>query len=120
MKTVLVGQFQNGVMSHAKPANIVAERCNDGIKEIRFSVPKRNAPTFKYSRANRLYIGDHPTTMDPYEKKLIYIKALERGGEGLFAKRSINRHELVSYYGGIIWNETEAELFPENQTMYEM
>ena len=118
METVLVGKFQNGIMLQASPAKIVAERCNDGIKEIILSKPKPNTTTFKYNRATRLYIGHQPTEMDPYEKKNVYIKELKWGGDSLFAKRDIEKNDLVSYYGGILWNETELRLFPQNNTSY--
>ena len=119
MKTVLVGKFQNGIMHRGRPAKIVAERCNNGIKEIKLSIPKRETPAYKYSRANRLSIGDQPTEMDPYEKRTVYIKELDWGGDSLFAKRNIMKNEIVTYYGGIFWNGTELELFPVNATSYD-
>ena len=120
MRTVLVGRFEDGLMIEARPGKIVAERCRDGIKEIKVSVTKSVAPTFKYKRTTRLNIVDQPTVMDPFEKNIIYIKESEWGDDGLFTKKDIEANEVVSYYSGIFWNETEMELFPDNQTSYEM
>ena len=119
MQTVLVGQFKDGVMIKAKPAKIIAERCNDGIKEIKVSTPKIDAPILKYKRATRLNMGDQPTVMDPYEKANVYVGELEWGGDGLFAKRNVEMNEIIVYYGGIFWNSTELKLFSPNQTAYE-
>jgi hypothetical protein len=120
MKTVLVGKFEDGIMLSGRPAKIVAERCNDGIKEIKLSAVKPDAPTFKYSRPTRVNIGDQPNEMDPYERKFVYINTTKWGDDGLFAKKDIKENELVSYYSGIIFDVSEIELFPNNQTGYEM
>ena len=119
MKNVLIGEFEDGVMIKAKPAKVIAERCNDGIKEIKVSAPKSDSPIFEYRRTTRLDIGDQPTTMDPLEKMSVYIKESQWGDDGLFAKTDIEPNEIVAYYSGIFWNATEMELFPENQTDYE-
>ena len=58
--------------------------------------------------------------MDPLEKRFIYINETEWGDDGLFAKKDIGANEVVAYYSGIFWNDTELELWPENQTSYEM
>ena len=121
METVLVGQFNDGIMISSRSAKIIAERCNDGIKEIKTSsIKRRDAPIFKYVRPTRTYIGDQPTVVDPYEKNFIYINTTKWGDDGLFAKKDIKAKELVAYYSGIIWNSTEVELFPANQTGYDM
>ena len=120
METVLIGLFKDGIMIQGKQAKIVAERCNDGIKEIKVSTPLPNSPTFKYSRKTRIYMGDQPTKMDPYEKNTIYINKTKWGDDGVFAKRDIKAGELVSYYSGIFFNASEMELFPDNQTGFDM
>ena len=120
MRTVLVGQFKDGIMTEGRPAKIIAERCNDGIKEIKVSMPTYDAPTFKYGRTTRIDIGDQPTVMDPFESTYVYVNETEWAGEGLFAKKNIEANEIVSYYSGIFWNDTEMELWPANQTSYEM
>ena len=120
MKTVLVGQFKDGIMIRSRPAKIAAERCNDGIKEIKISKIKSDAPTFKYSRPTNMDIGDQPTVMDPYEKQIVYVNTTDWGDDGLFAKRDIKKGELVAYYNGLLFNQTENELWFDNQTGYDM
>jgi len=120
MKTVLVGQFKDGIMIRSRPAKIIAERCNDGIKEIKISKIKSDAPTFKYRRPTNMDIGDQPTIMDPYEKQIVYVNTTDWGDDGLFAKRDIKKGELVAYYNGLLFNQTENELWFDNQTGYDM
>ena len=93
MKTVLVGEFKNGVMLEGRTSKIFAERCNDGIKEIKVATPLRDSPVFKFKRSTRISVGDNPTKMDMYEKKNIYIKKTKWGDDGVFAKRNIKKNE---------------------------
>jgi histone-lysine N-methyltransferase SETD7 len=122
METVLVGRFEKGQMIAAKQSKIVGERCNRGIKEIRTAKPKDERPTFRYQRPDRLRICDQPRVMDPYERKNIYIGD-GRKQDGVFAKRNIAKGDLVMYYSGLFWNETEQALYTKdtyhNQTWEE-
>ena len=120
MKTVLIGEFDDGIMIRGRPAKIVAERCNDGIKEIKISKVKASAPTFKYSRPTRVNIGDQPTVMDPYENQMVFVNTTKWGDDGLFAKRDIKKGELVAYYSGLVFNRTEMEILTTNQTGYDV
>ena len=123
MKTVLVGQFRGGVMVEARPAKIIAERCNDGIKEIKVSTPKRYVPSFSFERNSRLRVYE-PTVMDPYEKKFVYVNTTERGDDGLFAKKDIEANQVVAYYAGTYWHPNESitheVMIGGNQTGYEV
>ena len=65
MRTALVGKFDKGIMIQAHPAKVVAERCKNGMKEIKISQISEKTSTFKYSRPTRLRIGDQPQKMDP-------------------------------------------------------
>ena len=118
METVLVGNFRNGTMLAAKPSKIIAERCNHGMKEIRIASPKPHATTVRYSRPSRIRIGDQPLTMDPLERKNIYISDGEEG-DGVFAKIDISQGDVIMYYSGIRWNKTELPLWTRNQTLDE-
>ena len=119
MKTVLVGKFQNGVMIRARPSKIIAERCNNGMKEIMVSKPKSASPILSFNRNTRLKIFE-PTIMDPFEKNMVYVNKTTDAGDGLFAKRDIETNEIVVYYSGTIWTPEEyiSELSPANQTGY--
>ena len=111
MKTALIGTFQDGVMITGRPSMVIAERCNDGIKEIRVEEPKSDAPIFSYQRNTRVRIHD-PIRMDPFEKRNVYVGFTDRGDVGLFAKRNIKTKELVAYYSGTIhsWKDYSAHL----------
>ena len=120
MRTVLIGKFKDGVMIEGRPAKILAERCNDGLKEIRLSKPDPKSPVFTFKRNNRLRIYE-PTIMDPFEKSVVYIRTTEGRGDGLFARRDIDANEVVSYYGGNIFSEHELReiVLRKNQTGYD-
>ena len=110
METVLVGKFLNGTMIAAKTSKIARERCNRGIKEIQISKPNDNSLTYRYQRPTRVNIGDQPGAMDPYTKKNIYIGDGQKD-DGVFAKRNIEKGELVLYYSGLFVNTTEQALY---------
>ena len=120
MRTALTGKFKNSVMIEGRPTKIVAERCNDGIKEIRVSPPKMNSPSFSFQRNTRIRIHQ-PRIMDPFEKNTVYINGTPSSGDGLFARRDIEANEVVSYYSGTIsgreeTNQDEREDLIFNQT----
>ena len=117
-ETVLLGKFQNGVMIAAKPTTILAERCKNGIKELKFAKPMENAPTFKYERPTHLKPGDQPSVADPFESRRIYIgKGVMQ--DGIFAKKDIRNGELICYYSGTIHNPRLIPIFRHDQTLDE-
>ena len=118
MKTVLFGEFENATMIAAKESKVIAERCHQGMKEIRLAKPKINAPTYKYNRPTRTRIADQPTLMDPYTRKNIYISE-GKEGDGVFARRNISQGEVIMYYSGLRWNKTEMPFWSKNQTKEE-
>ena len=102
-------------MIAAKPTKILAERCKNGIKELKFAKPKENAPTFKYERPTHIKPGDQPNVPDPFESRRIYI---DRGvmHDGIFAKKDIQNGELICYYSGTLHNPRIIPIFHQNQT----
>ena len=119
MKTVLIGKFKDGVMLKGRQSKIIAERCNNGIKEIKIAKPKTGSPILKFKRNTKQHIYD-ATIMDQYEKNMVYVKNTAESEEGLFAKKDIKPNEIVSYYSGTIWTPEEhiTELQTANQTGY--
>ena len=115
METALIGRFENGTMVAAKPSKVIAERCHQGIKEIKVAIPTASAPTFKYTRPNRIRVGDQPTIMDPFERKNVFI-ADGKKEDGVFAKKNITKGDIFVYYSGIILNQTELPLWSSNTT----
>ena len=117
-ETVLLGNFQNGIMIAAKPTKILAERCKNGIKELKFAKPEENTPTFKYERPTHLRPGDQPTVADPFELRRIYIgKGVMQ--DGMFAKKDIRKGELICYYSGTIHNINQLPIMHPNMTLSE-
>ena len=101
MQTALVGKFQNGSMITAKESSITRERCNHGMKEIEIKKPYPGSPIYKFTARSPTSIGDQPTLMDPYERKNVYVdKGIK--DDGIFARKDIDRHDLVVYYSGML------------------
>ena len=124
MRTVLVGKFQDGVMLEGRSSIIIAERCNNGIKEIKFSTKKiidtKNPVVYRFSRNTRIRIHE-PTLMDPFEKNTVFIKTDIEKGDGLFARRDIGPGEVVAYYSGIVCTKEDNQGYiPTNLTQYEV
>ena len=122
MRTALIGKFENGVMVEARPTKILAERCNDGLKEILVSPPETNSRVFRFQRNTRVRIHQ-PKIMDPFEKNSVFVSKTANSGEGLFARRNIETNEVVAYYSGVILKTEEINQIrfngASNQTGYE-
>ena len=110
-------------MVEGSPAKIIAERCNEGLKEILISTPKVNSPNFSFQRNTRIRVHQ-PKVMDPFEKNTVYVSQTATSGDGLFARRIIERNEVVSYYSGTILKMEDMKQiqfyeFSFNNTGYE-
>ena len=119
MKTVFVGQFQNGKMVAGKPSKIIGERCHRGIKEIKVAKTNPDSATMKYNLPTRIRIGDQPRLMDPYEKRHLYIQSGAMG-DGVFAKTYINEGDIIAYYSGVLSRARPDRGFLKNQTWEEL
>ena len=122
MRTALIGKFENGVMVEGRPTKILAERCNDGLKEILVSPLETNSRVFRFQRNTRVRIHQ-PKIMDPFEKNSVFVSKTANSGEGLFARRNIETNEVVAYYSGVILKTEEINQMrfngASNQTGYE-
>ena len=61
-------------------------------------------------------IGQHPTVMDPHERKSVFVKTslIPGSNEGLFARRAFSPGEIVSYFSG--QRTFSSEMFHSNMT----
>ena len=99
----------------AKPTKIVAERCKNGIKHLKFAKPAKDAPVLKYQRPDFIRPGDQPQVADPFERKVIYIaKGVYQ--DGVFARKDIRIGELIAYYAGMMFDTKKHPIFFHNQT----
>ena len=96
--TGIQGEFHDGELVRGTAVDVVGERCNLGLKEIIVS-PSKHDPDVIWRQdpnINKLtlphYVGQHPTVMDPHERKSVYVhtSAIDGANEGLFARFSIN------------------------------
>ena len=94
---------------------ILAQRYN-GVKELKVVNTKPLHVTWTRDVANDTYIGAHPHIADPHERKSVY-ETDSMGGkdDGVFARRSFQKGDLVSYFNGI--KTTVEKMFPKKMTM---
>ena len=83
--------------------------------------PSKNGASYKYFSPTPTKMCEDYTLMDPYEKKTIYLQSAgytdANGdlGDTVFAKRDVQRGEIVAYYIGVKYhhrtfkNATEIE-----------
>ena len=92
--TGIQGQFNDGELVWGLAVDIIAERCNMGMKEIKVRSSKHD-PDVVWRREMNIdqpalphYIGQHPTVMDPFERKAVYVKQsfIKAANEALFAR----------------------------------
>ena len=116
MKTAIIGTFVDGVMIQGRASKVIAERCNDGIKEIKVDRPKFGGPNISFQRNARNRIHN-PTVMDHFEKKNVYEDKTKRGDDGLFARKNLLAKNVIAYYSGTIhsWKDYSE---PKNITGY--
>ena len=102
-------------MKHASEAKVTSARCNNGLKEIKVATIKNATPLYKYTKPTKYLITNKPTLEDPMEQRNVFVSTskVDRGGNGLFAKKNFEVGQLLSYYSGVIWNTTEDEILPD-------
>ena len=101
--TGLRGTFDDGVMRSATAVDVIGERCNNGVKELKLEPSKYNLDVNWERTRSPLYpYGKNPRVMDPQERKNVYIghSTNPRANEGLFARKHFKPGDIVSYYGG--------------------
>ena len=89
METILVGEFEQGVMKSSSAGYITATRCKNGIKEINLSILKNSTSIFQYMRPTTTLITSRPTLSDPMENRNVYVSSsrVVNGEKGLLPKR---------------------------------
>ena len=92
--TGIQGQFLDGELVWGLAVDIIAERCNLGIKEIKVRSSKHD-PEVVWRKEMNIdkpslphYIGQHPTVMDPFERKAVYVNQslIVGANEALFGR----------------------------------
>ena len=110
--TGLRGYFKDGVLVAATAVDIVAERCNAGVKELRIEAAQYDSEVvWEKDETSLRYIGKNRKVMDAYERKSVYVKKSTNpvAFEGLFARRNFLPGDIVSYYGGQkVYNEEKV------------
>ena len=116
METVLVGEFEKGVMKKSLAGRITATRCRNGLKEIKVEVSDNSSSTYQYMRPTTTLVTEKPTLSDPLENKNVYVSKskIVKGENGLFAKKSLNINDMIAYYSGTLWetNTNDILIYP--------
>ena len=79
--------------------------------------------TKKIYSITQYFRTESPRLRDPYERRTVFIaSAGGEMGDGMFAKRNISgERELVAYYSGFIFNNTQRPVVTwENMTAEEV
>ena len=120
--TGLHGKFLNGEVVEARAVDIVAERCHQGMKQIKMRLNKKAETVWKVEHSTSV-TSPYAKTMEPHEKKSVYVGSSQLGGDsqitgdGIFARRLFFPGDLVSYFSGV--KTLEEEMFMDNMTAQE-
>jgi len=100
-KMAIKGKFVDGILIEGHQCDLIGSYMDDGIMVPVFGEPR--GPAFEYEQPSIRNIALHPLLRDPWEDQKIYVSdsMLPQGGEGLFAKRDIEKREVVALYNGI-------------------
>jgi len=100
-KMAIRGKFIDGVLVEGHQCDVIGAYMDHGIMVPVFG--DCSGPAFEYEQPGIRCIALHPLLRDPWEDKKVFVSdsMLPQGGEGLFAKRNIERREIVALYNGI-------------------
>jgi hypothetical protein len=106
------------VLEGARAVDVVGERCKGGMKELMVEASDEDKEVvWERLDTNDSYIGQHPTVMDPHERKSVYVgeSMVEMAGEGLFAKKMFS--PVDRRFDFLLWwpEDVEEEHHPEAQ-----
>ena len=73
LETGLQGRFINGELVEAQAVEIVAQRLNNGVKELRFVKAEPFDVTWTKDVANDTYMVADLLIMDKHERKSVYV-----------------------------------------------
>ena len=96
------GKFDDGVLVEGYQCELLGCYEDCGMMVPVFSDPTSDQP-YHFENPTIRNIADHPLVRDPWEETKVRVDTsrLPQGGEGLFAKKDIQKHEVVALYNGI-------------------
>lgn len=98
--TAIVGVWKSHLLVSGRSTNLV-EACRTGSAwSLKFG--EQTGPILTYSPPSHYSHGVHPLQRDPYEENTVEVlqSLLPGGNDGLFAKRDIQRGDILAFYGG--------------------
>ena len=115
METALLGKFNLGKMQDAQESTILDLGCHENglLYVTQYSKPYSESPHYYYKAPNNVSFGSGPPgAVDPYEHKWLELRAAKNTnmGQGVFTKRDLEPHTLVSSYNGFVYGKKNGEL----------
>lgn len=97
----ILGKFDDGVLVEGYKCEVLGCYEDCGMMVPVFTDP--SGPSYSFENPTIRNIADHPLVRDPWEETKVVVdqSRLPQGGEGLFAKKDIERCEVVALYNGI-------------------
>jgi len=101
MKNAIKGKFHNCGLVEGHMCELIGCYEENDVFIPVFSQP--SGQTYEYEEPSIRNIANNPLLREPWEAERSEVKEslLPQGGEGLFAKRDIERREVVALYNGI-------------------
>jgi len=101
LQTALFGEWEDGALVSASPAQLVELSHDQGVAEPRFAICDDRHYHLWVSSSNKMRGPPHQP--DPLETKMVRVadSAVEGGGQGLFANQDIPAGSIVAFYNGI-------------------
>ena len=89
--------------------NIVGFNYKNGIHVPQIQI--NNKTKVKLEISTDKFLCRNPQLSEPYEQKTVYVASskISKAGEGLFAKRCIEKGKIVSFYNGVRYLKKRSE-----------
>jgi len=100
-KMAIKGKFEEGLLVEGHQCELIGSYEDHGVEIPVFS--ETFGPSYQYEKPSIKNIALNPLLRDPFEDTKVEVKVsnLPQGGEGLFAKKDIEKREIVALYNGI-------------------
>ena len=119
MQTTFLGTFEDRVMKDTQESTVLNVDCDDNgmLYVSQYSEPEFSSPHFYYQPpTSESYGAGPPGVRDPYERKLLELKAsrIAGAGEGVFVKTHVKPHVFVSIITGFVYNHEQQAAYLQN------
>ena len=111
-RTVLAGNFENRVMTSARPGRIEGVYCDEyGMMRLRLKEDRDpSGGDWYFSPPTNSSFGAGPQEQDPYQAYSVYLarSQIPDSGDGVFTKRTIKAGELILPFSGFAFRRSSS------------